>query len=96
MFATVIIILKSGGLVKRKIVCLLNHSAVFNSLQPRGLEVTRFLCPQDFPGKNTEAGCHFLLQGIYSTQGVNLPLLCWREDSLTLSHLGSGEIAKTC
>ena len=23
------------------------------------------LCPQDFPGKNTGAGCHFLLQGIF-------------------------------
>ena len=23
------------------------------------------LCPWDFPGKNTRAGCHFLLQGIF-------------------------------
>ena len=27
------------------------------------------LCPWDFPGKNTEVGCHFLLQGIFPTQG---------------------------
>ena len=27
----------------------------------------RLLCPWDFPGKNTEVGCHFLLQGIKPT-----------------------------
>ena len=30
---------------------------------------TRLLCPWDFPGKNTAVGCHFLLQGIFPTQG---------------------------
>ena len=34
----------------------------------------RFLCPRDFPGKNTGVGCHFLLQGIFMTQGSNLGL----------------------
>ena len=29
-----------------------------------------------FPGKNTRAGCHYLLQGIFSTQGSNRHLLC--------------------
>ena len=29
------------------------------------------LCPWDFLGKNTGVGCHFLLQGIFSTQGSN-------------------------
>ena len=29
-----------------------------------------------FPGKNTKVGCHFLLQGIFPTQGSNLCLLC--------------------
>ena len=29
----------------------------------------------DSPGKNTGAGCHFLLQGIFPTQGSNLHLL---------------------
>ena len=32
---------------------------------------TRFLCPWDFPSNNTRAGCHFLLQGIFLTQGSN-------------------------
>ena len=35
----------------------------------------RLLCPWNFPGKNTEVGCHFLLQGIFLTQGSNLHLL---------------------
>ena len=26
---------------------------------------TRLLCPWNFPGKNTGAGCHFLFQGIF-------------------------------
>ena len=45
-----------------------------------------------FPGKNTGAGCHFLLQGIFPTQGLNpclLHLLHWQAGSLPLSHLGS-------
>ena len=35
--------------------------------------------------------CHFLLQGIFPTQGSNPCLLCllyWQADSLPLSHLG--------
>ena len=37
-------------------------------------------------------GCHFLLQGIFPTQGSNpgpLRLLHWQADSLSLCHLGS-------
>ena len=34
----------------------------------------RLLHPWDFPGKNTGAGCHFLLQGIFLTQGLNVGL----------------------
>ena len=49
-----------------------------------------FLCPWDFPGKNTGVGCHFLLQGIFPTsQGLNPRLLHWQVDSLPLSHQGS-------
>ena len=36
----------------------------------------------DFPGKNAGVGCHFLLQGIFSTQGSNLCLLHWQVASL--------------
>ena len=41
--------------------------------------------------KNTGVGCHFLLQGIFLTQGSNLCLclLHWQVDSLALRHPGS-------
>ena len=40
----------------------------------------RLLSPWDSPGKNTGMGCHFLLQGIFLTQGSNLHLLHWQVD----------------
>ena len=57
-----------------------SHSVVSNSLQPH-----RLLGPGNFPGKNTGAGCHFLLQGTFLTQRPNphlLGLLPWLEGSL--------------
>ena len=33
-----------------------------DSVRPHGLQPTRLLHPWDSPGKNTGAGCHFLLQ----------------------------------
>ena len=36
-------------------------------------------CPWNFPGKNIGVGCHFLLQGIFLTQGLNLHLLHCRQ-----------------
>ena len=38
----------------------------------------RLLWPRDFLGKNTGVGCHFLLQRILQTQGLNPCLLHWR------------------
>ena len=35
----------------------------------------QLLCPWHSPGKNTGVGCHFLLQGIFLTQGSNPGLL---------------------
>ena len=47
----------------------------------------RLLCPWDSLGKNTGVGCHFLLQGIFLTQGWNpCPLHC-QLDSLPLRRL---------
>ena len=40
----------------------------------------------NFPVKNTGGGCHFLLQGIFLTQGWNpylLSLLHWQPDSFS-------------
>ena len=42
-----------------------------NCFQPHALEPTRLLCPWNAPAKNTGVGCHFLLQGIFPTQGSN-------------------------
>ena len=57
-----------------------------DSLPPYGQWAARLLCPWNFPGKNTGVGCHFLLQRICLTQGSNLHLLRWQEDSLPLNH----------
>jgi len=57
-------------------------------LRPRRLQPASSLCPWDFPGKNTGVGCHFLLQGIFPTQGSNLCLLHWQAGSLSPSHRG--------
>ena len=43
----------------------------------------------DFPVKNTGVGCHFLLQGIFLTQGSNPGLLHCRQTLYPLSHQGS-------
>ena len=51
-----------------------------------GLLSARFLCPWDFPGKNTGVGCHFLLQGIFLTQGSNPGLPHCRRVLYLLSH----------
>ena len=58
-------------------------------LQPRGLQPARLLCPWEFADKNTEVGCHSLLQGIFHTMGSNPCLQHWQVDSLPLSHEGN-------
>ena len=72
------------------VVCVLILSVMSDSLQPHRLQTTRLLCPWSFPGKDTGAGCHFLLQGIFLTQGWNPCLLCllyWPAYSSPLCHL---------
>ena len=67
--------------------CTLSCSVMSDSLQPQGLQPTRLHSPWDFPGKNTRMDCHFLLQGIFLTQGSNPGLLRWQADSSPLGHL---------
>ena len=43
----------------------------------------------DSPGQNTGVGCHALLQGIFSTQGMNTGLLHCRQILYCLNHQGS-------
>ena len=71
--------------------CMFSHSVVSDSVA-HGLWPSRLLCPQDFLGKNTGMGCHFLLQGLFLSQGSNLHLLHQQVDSLLLSHWGSSQL----
>ena len=43
------------------------------------LSILTWLCPGDFLIRNTGVGCHFLLQGIFLSQGSNLSLLHCRQ-----------------
>ena len=52
----------------------------------------RLLCPWNLPGKNTGVGCHFLLHGIFPTQGSNphlLHLLHWQANTLPVVPTGT-------
>ena len=60
-----------------------------DSLRPHGLQPDRLLYLWNSPSKNTEVGCHFLLQGIFLTQGLNPDLLHCRQILYHLSHQGS-------
>ena len=65
-----------------------SRSVVSDSLWPCGRQPSRLLCPRDFPGKNTGAGCHFLLQGIFPTKESNLGLPPCGQMLYRLSHKG--------
>ena len=65
------------------------RSVFSDSLRPHGLQLPRLLCPWNFPGKSTGVGCHFLLQGIFPTQGSNLGLLHCRQTLYPPSYQGS-------
>ena len=49
-----------------------------------------------FPRQEYWSGLHFLLQGIFPTQGLDLYLLHWQADSLPLHHLGGPMWLDTC
>ena len=69
-----------------------SRSVVSNSLQPHGLWPTRLLGPWDFPGMNPGLCCHFLLQGIFLTQGSNPKCLHCRQTLYCLSHQGTPRV----
>ena len=56
----------------------ISHLVTSSFLRPHGLQPTGLLRLWDFPDKNTGVGCHFLLQGIFPTQGSDLRLLLGR------------------
>ena len=68
--------------------CYLVTKSCPTLLRLLGLSSTRPLCPWNFPGKNTGVGCHFLLQEIFPTQGLNPHLLHWQIDCSPVNHQG--------
>ena len=63
---------------------------VSDSCNPMGcMQPARLLCPWDSPDKNNGVGCHFLLQGIFPIQELNLGLLHCRQIVYQLSYKGS-------
>ena len=53
-------------------VCVLSRVGLFATPWTLRLcDPARLLCSWDSPGKNTEASCYFLLQGIFPTQGFS-------------------------
>ena len=73
-----------NGHVAVGVLSLFSHVRLCN---PMDNSPTRLLSPWNFPGKNTGAGCHFFLQGIFLSQGLNLGLLQHRQ---ILYHLSQG------
>ena len=67
------------------LLCVLSHVWL---LQTHRLSA-RLLCLWDSPGKNTGAGCHFLLKGIFLTQELNPSLLHCRQTFYWLRYKGS-------
>ena len=67
-------------------------SVVSGSLQRYGRQPTRLLYRWDSPGKNTEMGCHTLLQGGLPNLGIkstSLLSLHWQVGSLPLALPGT-------
>ena len=76
--------LKWNSCVKHICAC----SVMFVSLWRHGFWSGGFLCPWDYPSKNTEVGCHILLRGVFLIQGSNLCLLHWQAYSVSLKPPG--------
>ena len=66
----------------RTYIYVLSCSIVSDSLGPHGLSSPISSVHWIFSSKYTGTRCHFLLQGIFLTQGSNLHLLHWQADSL--------------
>ena len=70
---------------------LLSHFSHVRLCAPHRRQPTRFPCPWDSPGKNTGVVCHFLLQGIFPTQGSNSCLLVSCIDRWIIYHCTTWE-----
>ena len=93
--------------IARLCVCVLSCLVISDSLRSHRPQPSRHLCPQNFPGKNTGVGFHFLLQGIFLTQESNpcllrflhcqvssLPLATW--EALLHDSVQFSSVAQSC
>ena len=71
----------------------ISYSVVPDCLWTRELQPTRLPSPWDFLGKDTEVSCHFLLQWIFPTQGLNLGLLHYKQIVYWLRYEGGSVLA---
>ena len=85
----------SLGLDLSEHACACACSVVSNSLQPHGLQSTSFLCPWDFPGKNTGVGCRFFLPGIFPIPGIEPSFSALAGRFLTTVPSGKPDLSKT-
>ena len=58
-----------------------------DSSRPHGLQPTRLLCPWDFPGKSTGAGCHCLLPDNLSVYALSIELRFGNSTRLKVAHM---------
>ena len=65
---------------------LFSWEVMFNSLATLWTVAHQAPLSMGFSSQNTGVGCHFLLQGIFLTQGSNLGLPHWRQTLYHLSH----------
>ena len=66
-----LLLLSSSGIEFWCPIFSVSRSVLSDSFWPHGLQPARLLCPWKSRGKNTGVGGHFLLQGIFPTQGSN-------------------------
>ena len=67
--------------LKATVLCLVTQSCL-TLCNPMDCNPPGSSAHGDSPGKNTGVGCHFLLQGSFPIQGLNLHLLHWQVESL--------------
>ena len=80
---------KQGKRLKKEKVKVKSFSRARLFATPWTVACTKLLHPWDFQGKSTGVGCHFILQGIFPTQGSNPGLSHCRQTLYRPSHQGS-------
>ena len=88
--------LKSVFLLTKCCCCCIVVKSCPMFLQPHGLLSIRFLYAWDFTGKHTGVGCHFLLQAIFPTQGLNPHLWCLLHCRWILYHWATRGAPQKC